>query len=237
MIASDDLIITSLANLTDGTSRPSGCMLLERMLQEMFLGAFTQLKEDPAPVINDLFYKLNKKLRDDIIAYFTTNAVTVRLNYPEVGYAQPMVAINNQADDEAPQNDVLGNYMGGGAQEEVGGNQLAHIEGFAERSRYNLMCFAGKDSNACLWLYYLVKAIVLANTQLLVQHGVNVVTMSGQDLSFQEERTPEMPYMRVVALTCDHYFSLQVTEPLASTLQVQTFTDSTLSAIKLSLST
>ncbi len=222
-------VIADSITFPDGSS-PSGCMLIERVLQQLLTKAFEQLKADPS-VVDDLFYKVAAPERASIKSWIAKQNVVVRTGYPEAGYQQPMISIVSESDEEAADQDFLGDMMGleGEASD---GSQGYYTLGYTERSTYNLMCFAGKDGNLVLWLHYLVKAILLLNKPLLIAHGLIDPTVSARDLSFREDMAPEFAFCRVVSVTCRQIFSLYLTEQLATTLVVQTLP---MSAIRVSL--
>ena len=216
---SNEAEIVEALRLSDGSS-PSGCMLIERVLQQLLQAAFAALKADPS-TIDDLFYKVSSAERVSIKNWLSKLDVVVRTGYPEVGFTKPLITIVTEAEDEQAPMDFLGDQMGQEGLSEDG-TQAYYTVGHVERCQYNLMCFAGKDANVVLYLYHLVKAILLLNMPLLQNHGLIAPTVTGRDLSFRDDMLPEFVYCRVVSLSCHQVYGLYVTERLATSLVVQT---------------
>jgi hypothetical protein len=211
------IVIPSIT-MPDGSSS-SGCMLIERVLQEVLTRALLALKTDPG-LIDDLFYKLSPTNIADIKNWISSQNIVVRTMYPEVGYTQPMVAIINTSEDEVAGADTLGDYIQEAGQDRPSG-MVYQVYGITQACRYSIMCFAGKEANACIWLYNIVKSILLLNKPFLMQQGIeDPILISGRDLSFREDMLPEFGYVRAVELACNQRFSLYITEAVATSLKV-----------------
>lgn len=216
--------VSPLANVQDGSS-PTGCMMMERVLQDMFKQVFAVLKANTDP-LGDLFYKLDAASLTDIKQWYANSVISVRLGYPDIdkGIRLPLIAIITEQEAEMGPEDFLGDEMG---QVQLSDDQasFSHVVGQTEQCTYNIMCYAAGDSNAVLWLSYVVKGILMLNRMFLAQQGAIDPTISCRDVSFREDMLPEAPYTRLVALTCKQHFSLRISEATAASLVVTTLVD------------
>ena len=197
---------------------PLGSSLPERVLQELLAFGLAKIHADPS-LCDDLFWKLDEAAKADIHGYFADHAIPVRLDFPIDDWTFPLVTIQVASDDENVAGDFLGDYMT--TQPNTLGGSVDMMMGHALKSIYTVYCLAGKDSNAAMWLYYVVKAILVLNAESLMRQGLHNLTMSGRDISFQEQTLPEMTYARTLSLTCDNYFCVRKSERVATSL-VQT---------------
>ena len=204
----------------DGESMPIGSSMPERVLQELLRMGLAKVHEDPE-LVNDLLFKLDSDARQDALAYFAGHAIPVRLDIPIDDFTFPLVAVEVTDDQEDVPNDLLGDFMT--YRMEPGGTGMDEIIGHALKSTYTIYCLAGKDSNAAMWLYYVVKAILVLNLETLVKQGLSNITISGRGISFKEETLPEMVYGRVISLTCTNYFAVRRSERVATSLELSLF--------------
>jgi hypothetical protein len=206
-----------------------GAVLPERVLQDVLKFGFDAIHKDQT-LIDDLFYKLPKQVRDTIKQYYAEHIVTVRQNFPKDGITFPIVTVVNGADNE----DTSLDYMGGfeGADFDLALVNRIQVIGHALRTDFQIFCLAGKDANAALWLYYIAKAILLINCKTLEAHGMQNVTFTGRDIQLREDLFPEFTYARIIGLSCVNYFGVRVTERVARSLEVTVFTQEPFSDTK-----
>jgi len=213
----------------DAQSNLQGVMLPERVLQDLLKWGFGVLNDDTS-LIDDLFHKLDKKSLTNLKHYYDTHDITVRTNFPSDSFTWPIVSIVNADDSENPQMDVLGDFLGDSVN--AAGTEVSRLYGHALNSRFDVYCLTGGDSNAALYLYYLVKAILLLNMQALHVHGLSNITFSGRDVQLREDLFPEFTYARVLSVNCNNYFSVSLTERAAKSLQLRIFTEDEETGIK-----
>lgn len=213
-----------------------GCMLGERLLQDTLRQAFVALAANPTPVVNQLFYKLDADARADIVTYLKTVPVNVRLNYPDAGDPEGLIAIVSDADEEVADRDVMGNYLGDTIVD-PGGTSFSYVIGTYVRSTYRIMVFAAKDSNAVLWLSYLIRAILMVNLEYLLSQGLDDPAITARDFSYREDLRADLPFCRITQFTCNQWFTVRLSEPMANVLRVQTLATSNSADVNLSLDT
>ena len=204
--------------ITDATPRLDGAMLPERVLQEVLKLGFDALKNDQT-IFDDLLHKLDLDTRNDIKSFYSDNDVAVRLNFPRDALKFPIVAIVNQSEDDDPNLALLNNHMD--IQYSYGSGNAVNYVGVGQKCNYQIYCLAGKDSNAVLWLTYIVKAILLVNINELHKHGLHNISFTGRDITLREDLFTEFTYGRIVGVTCDTFFGVRLTEKVANTIQVR----------------
>lgn len=211
---------------------PFGVSVPERVLQEVLKAGIAQVKADTS-LLDELFHKYDKTTLADMKSFYAKHNIPVRVNFP-VGadWTFPMIAIVSAADTENASADFLGSFMG--ADVDLARTTRYEIVGHATRSTFTVYCLAGKDSNAALWLYYVVKALLVLNYDTLINHGLHNATFDGRDIQFREDVSPEFTFARTLSLTCDTYFAVQRTERVANSLVVNVFTEGT-DSVNLSL--
>jgi len=207
--------------LADEEGSLPGTSLPERVLQEVLKAGFIAIHKDQT-LIDELFSTLPQSVRNSIKEYYAGHEVTVRLNFPRDGITFPLVSILSGSDNEATDLDYLGGFEG--AEFDSAYTTRVQALGHALRDDVQVFCMAGKDSNAVLWMYYLVKAILMVNMLTLEAHGLQNVTFSGRDVVLREDLFPEFTFARVLGLSFVSYFSVLVTERVAKALEVRVFT-------------
>jgi hypothetical protein len=203
------------ADYSHGTSLP------ERVLEELFKKCFPRIQAD-TDLLDDLFHRLDDAALKDIKDYYKSHNVTVRLNFPIDDLKFPIVAVLCNSDDENVSADMLGDFMT--AEQEVSGTQRNEIVGHSLKSNFSIYCLAGKDSNAAMWLAYVVRALLALNSTFLAGNGLHNPVITTRDISLREDLFPEMTFARIVTLTCDNYFAVRRSERVASALTLSLFT-------------
>lgn len=224
--------MTDFDQFEDLTVTPTqvGTIIPERIIQEVLRLGLSRIHDDPS-LIDTLFSTLDDTARNDIRAFYATHNVPVRVNYPRDAITFPLVAIVSAGDNENQSYDVIGDFF----TSEVDAARVEQINviGYATRGDLNIMCLAGKDSNAPMWLYYVVKAILLLNRDTLVAHGLHNLTVAGRDVTFRDDLLPEFTYARSVTLSFDTHFSVTVSERVAKALTLSLFVEDIDSGAKL----
>jgi hypothetical protein len=217
-------------SVTNAIDHVSGVMIPERVLQDLLKLGFANIKADTS-LIDDLFYKYDSETLNAIKTYYTEHEIAVRVNFPRDEFTFPLIAIVNTADLENVNSDLLGDYLTS-EYSDASTVEIEKIVGHSVKSEFSIYCLAGKDSNAALWLYYVVKAILTMNTTTFNAHGMHNIILNGRDITLRQDLFPEMTYARVLALTCDNYFSVKLTEKIAHSLVIQIFTQQPFSDTK-----
>jgi hypothetical protein len=219
MIGYNDQEVLSIG---DALNSLSGAMLPERVLQDLLAVGFARVKKTPE-ILTDLFFKLPSDELSSLQSYFADHEFPVRLNFPQDAITFPLVTVVSNADSENVQADLLGDYLTSGY--DAAAVEVQQVIGHAVHSDFQILCLTGKDSNAALWLYYVVKAILTLNIQTLNAQGLHNIVMQGRDVSLRQDLLPAMTFARMLTVTCDTYFSVRLTERVASSLVLSLFTE------------
>lgn len=204
-------------DLMHAETKVSGAMLVERAIQEILKKALPALKAD-TQILDDLFFKLDAAALADVKTFFSTNDVEVLLNFPRDNWKPPYVVIQNASDTEVQGMALLGDYMGPTLDSTLGA--VGEVYGRAMQSQYDILCLTGKDSNAALYLYYVVQALLMLNILELHRHGIHNVTFSGQAIELRDDIMPEFSYARRLQLSCQHYLAIRITQRLIASVVV-----------------
>jgi len=225
--------MTDSLPISDAQTKIYGTMLPERVVQEVLKVGFSAIKNDTS-IIQDLFHKLDNEALTDIEEYYKTHSVAVRTNFPKDDFTWPIVAVVSSSDNEDPSLDSMGEFYGESLS--VARTELTQVLGHTCQSTLNIYCLSGNDSNAALWLYYIVKALLIAHRLTFISHGMINQVVSGQDIQLREEMFPEFTYARVVALSFTNNFTIRLSDRIAAKLEVMVFSEDTETGIKTLLS-
>lgn len=187
----------------------------ERALYAVLSSEVERLLNDASELrrfFTHFFAVIDDAERDDYIAHFQKHPPTVTLGYPRSGLDFPIITIVLTGEDE--EQPAIGQYMGETLEDEdtpLGGS--SEYVGALMRSTWSVFIYA-QNPDACLYLYNLVKSVVIGATKFLEQAGLADITLSGEDLGpAGEEYLPENMFMRVLRVTAAH----QVTVPVLQT--------------------
>lgn len=196
-------------------------VLPEIQIEKILLNGFEQLKAMPN-MLDDLLANYPEKMRVEAKKYLSEHTVSVVLNWPREGHTLPVVAIINNGDAEAPDKDVLNDFL---EQEFLSENDLEEKEqfGVAKNGVYNLFCNS-QDPRLTLYICIFVETLMILNTNALQEAGMHNILLGSGDLQFNEAMLPEWVNARVVSVSCLHYHAVQVSSLLYDQLVVNTTT-------------
>ena len=190
-------------------------VLPELQIEKILLNGFAQLLAMP-DMVDDLFANYPAEMRREAKEYLKNHKVTVVLNWPREGFTLPIVAIINSGDAEAPDKDVLSDFL---EQEYLRNEDLDEKElfGVAKNGVYNLYCNSD-DPRLTLYISLFVETLMILNTVALQEAGLHNILLNSGDLQFNESMMPEWVNARVVSVACLHYHAVQVSSPLLTKL-------------------
>lgn len=218
--------------IPSGSDLQGGPILVERVLYDIIKLGLEEVHADPS-LTDDLFFQFDTNTRNDIHKFFEEHRVAVRQNFPQDELTLPMVAVVNGDDSEQAAFDLLGDDLLETFTPDIG--ETNTLVGHAVQGTYRIFCIAEKDSNAALWLYYVIKALLILHRDQLQTHGLHNVVMSGADVTLREDLFPQRAFARVLTLSCIYFFSVPVTEKVATKLIMRIFTEDAVSGIKTEL--
>jgi hypothetical protein len=189
----------------------------EMRIKEALEAGFRSIANNNA-VLDDVFANYPDALRLEAKQYLAENKIEVLLNWPREGQTQPCVAIVNAGEAEAPDKDVLGDFL-----EEVavlgGDADLTAYEGIALNGTYQMLVLT-KDPRLAVYMTYVVFTLLVLSRDNFLSAGMHNIVLNASDLRFEEQLLPEFSNSRMVTLTCMHYHAVPVTERLLTMLNV-----------------
>jgi len=157
-------------------------------------------------LLDDLFdqlYELEAKETAAIKTYFQENGLRVFSGYPRVDSQPPYVAIILAREGETEA--YLGRYAGMITED---GHALygAEVEGSIWEHEYNLMVVTDHP-DVTQYMYEMVKLIMLAGLEYLVNEECFQFSFSGQDLAPDPKYIPARLFLRQLTFRCQRQFS------------------------------
>ena len=193
-------------------------VLPELHIEKILLNGFDQLLAMP-DMLNDLFANYPPEMQAEAKKYLAGHKISTVLNWPREGFTLPVVAIVNSGDAEAPDKDVLSDFL---EQEYLRNEDLDEKElfGVAKNGTYNMYCNSD-DPRLTLYIGLFVETLMILNSPTLQRAGFHNVILSSGDLQFNESLLPEWVNARVVSMSCLHYHAVQVSSRLLTKLVVE----------------
>ena len=200
-------------------------VLPELQIEKVLVNGFAKVYQK-VDMLDELFSHYPKEMREEAKKYLKEHNISVALNWPREGFTLPVVAIVNAGDQEAPDKDVLADFL---EQEylHAADLELKELHGVAKQGTYTLYC-QSSDPRLTLYISLLAETLLILNTMELQRAGMHNILLTSGDLQFNESLLPEWVNARVVSLSCLHYHAVQVSEELLSTLVVDVETGLTI---------
>lgn len=193
-------------------------VLPELQIQTVLDNGFKVLPTEP-DLLDDLLKNYPPEMIVEAKKYLTEHRIVTCLNWPREGLTLPIVAIVNAGDSEAPDKDLLGDFIS----DELGSddNELVEMQGTAKQGNYQMLCLA-QDPRLALHISLFVESLLILNTEELQKAGMHNILINSSDLRFEEQLLPEWTNSRLVSLSCLHYHAIAVTSRILKALVVET---------------
>lgn len=164
--------------------------------------------DEPA-LVDKLFKGYTEEVITEIKAYLSVRTgagkfpLQIVMNYPTEGISIPFVAIVLAADQEDPKLDFLSNYI----ETDIDDAETVEKEvvGTANNVSYNIM-IGSQYPNLTLYLYTIIKAILILKSDEFTQQGMLNILLGGRDLKIDPSLFPEFVWGRLITLTHLAYF-------------------------------
>lgn len=178
---------------------------------------------DPS-LIDKLFVKLPKDVRDDLKAYLKAHPhIEVKHNFPRAGTKLPIISIVLATETEDSSKETLAYFIDELTDEN--GDVLEDVTGQAMRSQYNVMIFT-HDRDFTIHFYNLIKAFITINIEQLLANGVHEMQLSGSDFRIEDDNYfPEFAYSRMLSVNALHFDVVPISETVLRALRVTMRTD------------
>jgi len=217
----------------------TGFMYFEPVLRQFLAYQLKQIianVNDPGiTFIDEMFARWGDDVRLQIKKWLaTTGNISVDINFPQEHMTLPLIAVVSAEDNEKTAEAVLGDFGGtlyiGGSQVTKSNPQTLppNVYGQAEalpddrplamEARYLLsvpearitrLYIATDDADSVLYLYTIVKALLIVNKLDFDQFvGVRNLKLNGGDLEHRQDLLPQFAYMKQLTLSYDTNFDV-----------------------------
>jgi len=214
----------------------AGNMFFEPLVRQFLAYQMRQITanvNDPGVTfIDELFGRMGDVVRLQVKKWLATHPhFAIEINFPREESTLPFVAIVSAEENELSRETYLGDDGGsillGGRSVEAStptivtayGEQPAlemrpkatHVRQLLSvpESRVARLYIATDDVNTTLYLYMIIKALILVNKLDFDQHaGVRNLKMSGSDFDHKQELFPTFAYFKVLTLSYDANFDV-----------------------------
>lgn len=202
-----------------------GYMFFEELLRRFFVYSFGQISKRAASpdvfLIDELFASWGDEIRLQVRQWFIENTnIACVINYPRADINLPQVAVVNSNETEKTEQAYLsddgGMTMLGSRSLSLYGEEVDDTRGVALRRLVSVpeqkttqIYIMTNDVNTTLYLYTVVKALVLINKlDFDKRAGARNMKMSGADLQRNETLTPEFAYQKLLTLNYEMNFDV-----------------------------
>jgi hypothetical protein len=181
-------------------------VLPERLFKALLLSEVERLS-DPANVSElERFFghffdaTAGEVQRAQFVKHFQKDPPRVTLGYPRNTAEWPVICITHQAEEEPEDERFMGDYVGEtlSGENPPGGEDQEYVGALFEQT-YAIYVLAG-NPDVTLYLYHLVKLILLAANRVLHQAGILAPHFSGGELNPEEMLLPDNAFLRVLTL-------------------------------------
>lgn len=207
--------------------------LLRRFLSYQLKQIYHDIAAPGLTFFDDMFSRFGDDVRLQIKKWFSENSnISCTINFPREPIRLPMICIINIQDDEETTQAYLGDdggiqYIGqhdvttgpslyGQPSQQIKATHARRVLSVPE-NHMTKVYIATDDVNATLYLYYVVKALILLNKLDFDQYGgARNMKMGGSDFEHKEELFPEFAYCRVLTLRYEMNFDVPL--PIQQTI-------------------
>jgi hypothetical protein len=175
------------------------------------LGEIARTIDDPdVTLIEELYHRFGPDIVRDIKTWFREHTnIAVSINYPRHDIALPFISVVNASEQEADGQQLLGDYGGRQMVGVLGGGTASRAVTVVPQKHLTNIFVATSDQNTTIYLYALVRALLLLNKIDFDQYGgMRNMVINGADLEFHPELFPEFAYFKVVSLIYETDFDL-----------------------------
>jgi hypothetical protein len=199
------------ANYTIPSLQPAGLRIPEFAIRTLISWAFDQVRgtiNTPNDVVEQLFSLVPQAVRDQFKQWMLQNEnMYIDVSWPRDSASLALVVVEPQS--EAESTDVILNDHAGMVDHGTFGdvNPSAGAAYAIPEKRTTNIYVASDDDRLTLFLYELVKFILVSNKQLLTKfYDVNNLSLSGGVLDHDSEKLPQFVYYRVLQATYMTFF-------------------------------
>lgn len=215
----------------------TGNMFFEELLRQFLKFQFQEIEQNASKPGNTFVDELFSRYGDDVRLqakkwFITQKNIAVTINYPRDPMTIPFVCIINEDENEKAGEAYLGDhggvlYQGAHSVQASSQLQIPTLYGAlnevddrprAIQARYLLsvpeshvtrVYCATENVNSTLYLYTMVKALLLVNKMDFDRYvGARNMTMGGGDFAHHPELFPDFAYFRVITLNYDMNFDV-----------------------------
>lgn len=208
-------------NFTVPENQATGLRIPEHALRQLISWGFNQVRthvdDVKHNVIDELFARIPKDVRDQIKAWFRTREkLETTVNWPTDDIAFPFAAVVNEGSVEDQEASMLGDY--GGIM--TLGNVAREVRRFANKNTTTLY-IASEDPNLTLFLSTIAYYLVVSNKDDLTKwYDIHNLVVSQQDVKWDERFLPRFCYIRAVQLSYLTYYDFYVGENVSAVLSL-----------------
>ncbi len=205
-------------NFTLASGDPLGLSIPEAVFYQLIGYSFKQIADTvghPDNLIDQLFARLRSETRQTIKDWFVAHRnITITLNWPRDSVGLPFIAVVTESEDEAEDLAMLGDYAGMhvfGTYE--AGGQTSNTNFKVGLDSNTSIVIVADDPNLVIYIGAVLRFIFLRNKEDLTRlYDVHTLTVSQQDLRWDERFIPTFAYMRMLSLRYKTFFGFSVSE-------------------------
>lgn len=194
----------------------AGLRFAEPLLRQFLayqLGEVARTVDDPdVTFVEELYHRFGPEIVKDIKTWYREHTnIPVTINYPRHDIGLPFVSVVNASEQEAEGQQLLGDYGGRQNYGVLGGGVATHSRAvtMVPQKHVTNIFVATDDQNTTIYLYALVRALLLLNKIDFDKYGgMRNMVVNGADLEFHPELFPEFAYFKVISLVYETDFDL-----------------------------
>lgn len=202
---------------------PTGISIPEFAIRQVISYGLAQIRKNirtPLDVVDKLFASVSPTVRSSLKDWLLKHEnIYLDVAWPSEGESLPMIVVEPQDENEGEPllGDLAGttDYNGDSA-------KLSSLAYVIPESHKTQIYIGTQDDRLTLFLYALVKFILLVNKDALTQYyDVNAMSLSGQVLEKDAQKLPTMAYFRVLQMSYTSLFSFNGLEAAAKIVSVE----------------
>lgn len=200
----------------------AGLRFVEPLIRQFLsyqLGEIAKYVDDPdVTFLEELFNGFDRFMPDgvdiikDIKTWFRDHPnIQTSINFPRHDISLPFVSVVNGAEQEQAGAQYLGDHGGEAEYGVLGGSGPTHVREVLSipQAHQTNVYVATSDPNTALYLYTVVRALLLVNKlDFDQQGGMRNLVINGADIEFRPDLFPEFAYFKVLSLNYDTDFDL-----------------------------
>lgn len=194
-------------NYTIPQNTPSGMRIPEFVFRQLIGWAIQQVRktvDDPKNVVDELFAMVGDDVIKQIKSWLRSNEnLFIEVSWPREASSLPGIVIEPQGEQEDTTNTLLGDLAGTAEMGRFGDANPSMRPQFAVPELHTTNIYiASQDDRLTLFLYTLVKFILLSNKDQLTQwYDIHNLSIGGQVLEHDPQMFPTFGYYRMLTLS------------------------------------